>query len=136
MTHLHQTTTPAHPRSDEAPPGANGQGFQRGQGSKHEGPDFQAHSASAQAIRSERHRRVLRALLRGPKTREQLDRIAGASNGPDVVFKLRRRFGLVIPCALGVVCDRDGHSVERGTYSLSEADRPTAAVLVANKGAA
>ena len=56
----------------------------------------------------------------GPKTREQLDRIAGASNAPDVV----------LPCALAVVHDLDGKPVERGTYTLADEDRPTAAALV------
>ena len=82
-------------------------------------------------IRSERHRRVLLALLSGPKTREQLDRAAGASNGPDVVLKLRRRYGLQLPCTLGAVRDRDGATVERGIYRLSQSDCATVAALVA-----
>lgn len=127
-----------HATNDEAPPGANGRGFLKGQGAKREGPHSQASAPSAQAdghplppIRSERHRRVLLALLSGPKTREQLDRAAGASNGPDVVLKLRRRYGLQLPCTLGAVRDRDGATVERGIYRLSQSDRPTVAALVA-----
>lgn len=86
------------------------------------------------ALRSQRQRRVLLALLAGPKTREQLDRIAGASNAPDVVLKLRRRFGLMLPCALAVVHDLDGKPVERGTYTLTAEDRPTATALVTQGG--
>ena len=81
---------------------------------------------------SPRQRRVLSALLSGPKTREQIDREAGASNGPDVVAKLRRRFGLAIPCTFSPVVDRDGRTIERGIYALTDADRAAAGrVLVA-----
>ena len=75
---------------------------------------------------SPRQIRVLSALLTGRQSREQIDRAAGASNGPDVVAKLRRRFGLVIPCTFSPVVDRDGRTIERGTYSLTAADRDAA----------
>lgn len=81
-------------------------------------------------IRSQRQRRVLLALLDSPKTREQLDRIAGSSNSPDVVLKMRRRFGLALPCTLEKVQDRDGRSVERGVYSLTTPDASTARHLL------
>lgn len=81
------------------------------------------------AIRSPRQRRVLLALLAGPKTREQVDRIAGSSNGPDVVMKLRRRFGLSLPCALGQVRDLDGHTVERGIYAMTSRDKVLALAI-------
>jgi hypothetical protein len=92
-----------------------------------------ATSTSGQALpplRSQRQLRALVALLAGPKTREQLDRLAGSSNSPDVVMILRRRFGLLLPCALETVPDRDGKSVERGVYRLAELDKPTALRLV------
>ncbi len=81
-------------------------------------------------IRSQRQRRVLLALLDSPKTREQLDRIAGSSNSPDVVLKMRRRFGLELPCMLEKVQDRDGRSVERGIYSLTDTDARTVRCLI------
>jgi len=119
------------PPNDEAPTGANGQGFQGD--AKTTAPHSQATSASGQALpplRSQRQRRALVALLAGPQTREQLDRLAGASNSPDVVMTLRRRFGLALPCALETVPDRDGKRVERGVYRLAELDKPTALRLV------
>lgn len=71
-----------------------------------------------------RHRRMLLALLAGPQTREEMDRIVGASNGPDEVMRVRRRFGLAIPCERRKGWDRDRHRVEFGVYSLSATDRP------------
>ena len=40
--------------------------------------------------------RIIQALAAGPRTREELDRIAGASNAPDAIAAMRRR-GLDIP---------------------------------------
>lgn len=85
---------------------------------------------SATTAMTPRHRRLLLALLTGPVTREAADRIAGASNGPDEVLKLRRRFGLVIPCERHKGFDRDRHRVEFGVYSLAPTDRQRAAELV------
>lgn len=90
-----------------------------------------SHPAPALAQRlprplSPRQARVLSALLQGPQTREQIDRAAGASNGPDVVLKLRRRVGLVIPVTFSQVRDRDGRPVERGTYALTGPDHDKA----------
>lgn len=91
-------------------------------------------SAPLPSIRSPRQRRVLLALLAGPQTREQLDRVAGASNAPDVVMKLRRRFGLSLPCALGRVRDLDGHTVERGIYAMTNRDK-VLALAITQEGA-
>lgn len=44
-----------------------------------------------------RHLRVLQALLVRPMPREQLGKVAGCSNGPDLIAELRRR-GLEVPC--------------------------------------
>jgi len=84
------------------------------------------------AALSPRHRRALQALLDGPQTREQIDRITGASNGPDEVMTLRHRFGLSIPCERYKDFDRDQHRVEFGVYSLTDSDR--AAVLALLQG--
>lgn len=78
-----------------------------------------------------RHRRILLALLVGQRTREEIDSIAGASNGPDEVLRIRRRFGLVIPCTRKGSTDVDGHPVEFGIYRLTDADRTNARRLLA-----
>lgn len=77
-----------------------------------------------------RHRRALLALLTAPVTREDMDRVVGASNGPDEVMRMRRRFGLVIPCERQQGFDRDRHRVEFGVYRLAPTDRQRAAELV------
>jgi hypothetical protein len=69
-----------------------------------------------------RELRVIDALLVRSRTREDIDAIAGASNGPDLILKLRGR-GLEIPCQKVVVYDRDGAETKRGVYSFTEADR-------------
>lgn len=73
-----------------------------------------------------RQARALSALLQGPQSRERIDRATGASNGPDVVARLRRRLGLAIPCELRPGVDRDGLKVETGIYRLTEKDRAAA----------
>ncbi|MBV8470698.1 MAG: hypothetical protein JOY60_12675 [Burkholderiaceae bacterium] len=79
---------------------------------------------------SPRQARALAALLRGPASRESLDRISGASNSPDVIAKLRRTYGLNIVCNLRRTRDRDGRSVEHGIYVLTEAQRARAVALL------
>ena len=65
--------------------------------------------------------RLVRALLRGPVTREEADRIAGCSNSPDLIAYIRRlglgRENLV--CTLFTVIDRDGKVSRPGRYSLT-----------------
>jgi hypothetical protein len=69
-----------------------------------------------------RHLRVLAALLLRPRSREELDRVAGCSNGPDLVADLRRS-GLELPCARTPCIDRDGFEVKRGIYSVTSGDK-------------
>lgn len=64
-----------------------------------------------------RERRLLAALLRGPLKREQADRVAGASNAPEWISRLRKK-GLGIPCTISVSRDRDGRPCRPGTYSF------------------
>ena len=66
--------------------------------------------------------RVLHALRRRSMPREQVDREAGASNGPALVADLRDR-GLDLPCTRVPVIDRDGREVRRGVYHLTARDR-------------
>ena len=72
-----------------------------------------------------RHLRALAVLLRRPVPREQLDSIAGCSNGPELVAELRRR-GLGddhLPCERIKFIDRDGNVCRPGVYSLTEKGR-------------
>lgn len=77
-----------------------------------------------------RHHRLLSALLSGPITREQVDAITGASNGPDEVLKARRQYGLQIPCHRRAGLDRDHRRVEFGNYRLTRHDRARVARLL------
>ena len=65
-----------------------------------------------------RHLRVLAVLLRRPITRQELDNVAGCSNGPDLVAELRRR-GLAIECKRVEFTDRDGRQCRPGVYRLT-----------------
>ena len=69
-----------------------------------------------------RHQRVLALLLQRPAKREELDRAAGCSNGPELVAELRRR-GLEVPCQRVEALDRDGRVCHPGIYSLTSRDR-------------
>ncbi len=69
-----------------------------------------------------RHLRVLNAAQVSPRRREEIDRIAGASNGPELIAELRRR-GLEFPCDRVPALDRDGYPVRPGVYHLTDADR-------------
>jgi hypothetical protein len=71
---------------------------------------------------NKRHLRTLAALLLRPRPREELDRVAGCSNGPELVAELRRR-GLSLPCEKTPCIDRDGFEVRRGIYYATEADK-------------
>ena len=83
---------------------------------------FRAANASPKLV--PRQMRVVLALLRGPVMREEIDRVAGASNGPDVVARLRAK-GLDIPCTPIDSINRDGEPCRPGQYELSSRDRET-----------
>ena len=74
---------------------------------------------------STRQTRVIHALLAGQWiSRESLDRIAGASNSPDTVKKLRRKLGHdAIEMQLCATFDRDGKPTRPGRYRLTEQGR-------------
>lgn len=74
--------------------------------------------------------RILVALLAGDCTREEIDRAAGASNGPDEILRLRRQAGLSIPCQRKGSKDRDGQPVQVGIYRLTESDRTAARCML------
>lgn len=81
-----------------------------------------------------RHLRILAMLLRGPMTRETLDGIAGASNGPEEINQLRD-LGVDILCFRLGSYDMDARWVFRGLYMLSPKSRPMVArALRSGKG--
>jgi hypothetical protein len=71
---------------------------------------------------SPREKRVILALLNRPIMRENLDTIAGCSNGPELVAGLRRK-GLSIPCERVERYDKDGNACYPGRYSFTDEDR-------------
>jgi hypothetical protein len=69
-----------------------------------------------------RHLRVIQAVTVRPVPREELDRVAGCSNGPALVADLRD-LGLEIPCTRTKKLDRDLFACWPGVYHLTERDR-------------
>lgn len=69
-----------------------------------------------------RHLRVIHSLMIRPRKREEIDSIAGASNGPDLMAELRRR-GLCAKRKSTPGIDRDGYPIKFGIYELDDADR-------------
>lgn len=80
------------------------------------------HKAKFTGTDNPRHLRAIAALLRRPLPRENLDTVAGCSNGPELVAELRRR-GLELPCERINFVDRDGFICRPGVYFLTEPDR-------------
>lgn len=73
-----------------------------------------------------RQERVIRALVGTGEwtSREAIDRIAGASNGPEVIRQLRQRFGYdAIQMERVTVVDRDGLLTQPGRYRLTDTGR-------------
>lgn len=81
-----------------------------------------------------RHLRVIHSSLVRPRKREEIDRIAGASNGPELVAELRRR-GLEFPCDRVPAIDRDGYPIRYGVYHLTDTDRRKLAAWMRQGGA-
>ena len=69
-----------------------------------------------------RHLRVIAAALRRSLPREQVDREAGCSNGPQLISDLRD-LGLEFPCVKIDAIDRDGKPCKPGVYNLTDKDR-------------
>lgn len=69
-----------------------------------------------------RHLRVIHSLLIRPRRREEIDRIAGAANGPELIAELRRR-GLRAGCHRTPGIDRDGYQIRFGVYEFDNEDR-------------
>ena len=78
--------------------------------------------------------RFLQTVLHRHMTREEVDAVSGASNGPEIVNQLRSR-GLEIPCYRLGTLDRDGLWTYRGLYALSHRDKgQVARALHSGKG--
>jgi hypothetical protein len=69
-------------------------------------------------IKNRRYLRVIHALRLRPHTRKEIDKIAGASNGPQVIANLRK-LGLNVPCLIIRGVDCDGKATGFGLYSLT-----------------
>jgi len=75
-----------------------------------------------QGTDSPRALRILQRLAKTFLTREEVDLVAGASNGPEEIRKLREA-GLELPCYRLGTYDRDGRWVFRGLYGATNRDR-------------
>lgn len=80
-----------------------------------------------------RHLRLIYAVLVRSRRREDVDSIAGCSNGPELVADLRRR-GLELPCERIQFIDRDGRPCRPGVYSLTAKDRRLIHAWLAKRG--
>ena len=74
-----------------------------------------------------RHLRVIQAAITRPLPREQVDQVAGCSNGPQLVSDLRA-LGLEFPCTRTRKKDRDLFDCFPGVYHLTQLDRRRLAV--------
>jgi hypothetical protein len=79
-------------------------------------------AASFLGTENPRHLRVIQAVTVRPVPREELDRVAGCSNGPALVADLRD-LGLDMPCTRTKKLDRDLFPCWPGVYHLTERDR-------------
>ena len=76
-----------------------------------------------------RYLRILAALLARPQLREEIDTVAGASNGPDAILQIRDLFSdgqgkdKHLTCTRLNFLDRDGKPCRPGVYSLGDQAR-------------
>jgi len=82
---------------------------------------------------TQRHHRLIVALLIGPLPRETADRVAGASNSPHYIGELRDKFHLSIRTERVEKIDRDGFTTRPGVYHLEPESRELARLLLAPK---
>lgn len=81
-----------------------------------------------------RHLRVIHSLMIRPRSREEIDSIAGASNGPELMAELRRR-GLSQKARMVPGIDRDGYPIKFGIYELDDEDRRAVNAWLRKRGA-
>ena len=88
-------------------------------------PSEKAQLLAQRIKRNPRTARIIAALMSHPFVwREQIDEVAGASNGPEEVRRIRG-LGLDIPCERVPTTDRDGRGTNPGRYRLDATDRAT-----------
>jgi len=80
--------------------------------------------------------RLMLALLQGPRTREECDALAPASNSPNVIMGLRRRLKLELPCDRVSFVTKDGESSWYGRYHATPDDKAKIRAILANLAAA
>lgn len=80
------------------------------------------YSGSFLVTHNAHHLCVIQALMTRPLPREQLDQVAGGSNGRELVAELRRR-GLKTPCTRTKHEDRDLFDCWPGVSRFTEGDR-------------
>lgn len=97
----------------------------KSQSSAHEPRKFTAIHFSPRELRVLKHLMASRSAMR-----EVVDRVAGSSNGPDVVARVRRKLNIEIPCDRVPATDRDGKPCKPGRYSLTEGDRTVVAAAL------
>ena len=69
-----------------------------------------------------RQERVVKALVtrRDWIWREEIDKIAGASNGPEIIRQLRHHHGIEIDMVKVEKIDRDGRPCKPGKYKITD----------------
>lgn len=80
--------------------------------------------------------RLMLALLQAPRTREECDRLAPASNSPNVIMELRRRLKLELPCERVPFVTKDGERSHYGRYHATPDDRDKIRAILARVAAA
>ena len=95
--------------------------------------EFRAKTALFTGTDNPRHLRVIQAAMTRPLPHEQLDQIAGSSNGPDLVAELRRR-GLEMPCTRAKRIDRDLFDCWPGVYHFTQQDRRRVNLWLTRRG--
>lgn len=70
-----------------------------------------------------RIRALLALTYRDWVSREDLDRLIGASNSPDAIMRLRRKYGLDIIMREVQAINRDGRHIWYGEYQLAYGDK-------------
>ncbi len=81
-----------------------------------------------------RIRALIALVYRDCVSREDLDRLAGCTNSPDLVAQLKKRCGLDIQMREVHTKDRDGRSTWFGVYSLAIEDKYRVRQWLVNAG--
>ncbi|WP_444937704.1 hypothetical protein [Microbulbifer sp. JMSA002] len=68
-----------------------------------------------------RQMRALKTLVKRSCCREELDKVTGASNSPEIVSQLRKR-GIAVKCRMEGHIDRDGIAGSHGVYWLPDSE--------------